>query len=810
METLLADIKYALRRLAKQPAFAAIVILTLALGIGANTAIFSVVNAVLLRPLPLANPEQLVTVFHFYPNLNNLEAPVSAPGYRDYRTRPSFASAAVQMQWAPTLTGDANPERLTGSRVSADWFTTMGVLPFAGRPLRPDEDEVGKNRVVVLSYGLWQRLFGGDASVTRGGKTMSLNGEPYEIVGIMPATFRDFWNRQAELWTPLALPPENFTDNRRTNEFLAFTARLKPGVTVDAMKKEMSAYAEQLKTDFPNNYGRQWTLLGRSLNEQATGRIDFQLYVLLGAVAFVLLIACANVANLMLVRAASTHKESVIRTALGASRAQLIRLLLTESVVLAMIGAALGLALAMVGVRAIVALSPNSLPRSDEIGVDPMVLLFTFGIAVIAALVFGLVPALHSSRTNLHETLKEGGRGSSAARRSQGVREALVVTQMALALVLLVGAGLLLKSFGRLTNVDPGFNPDRLLTFNLALPRTKYRTDTSYRAFYDEALTRIGGVAGVQAVGLTSDLPFSGGWSTGSFAVEGYQPPPNQPGPWGDVRVVSAGFFETMKARVIRGRTFDSRDTPSSVRVAIVDDEMVRRYWPKTDPIGKRISRNTADPNAWVEVIGVVAHSKQESLDAEARVQLYFPYNQLSFPNVSVAIRTAGSPTTMVPAVRQAVQSIDRDMPLSRIRTMEEMVASSVGQRKLLMVLLASFSTLALVLASIGIYGVMSYAVAQRSHELGIRMALGAARGSVLKLVLRQGVTLAALGVLIGVFASRWLTGLLSTQLYDVAPRDVTTFAIVPLTLAAVALVATLVPALRATRVDPVKSLRSE
>ena len=414
MDSLLQDLRYAFRRLRKSPGFSAIVILTLALGIGANTAIFSVVDAVLLRPLGYREPARLATVFHFYPNLNSLEAPVSAPGFRDYRDHANvFSQSSVETGWAPTLVGGGNPERLNGSRVSGDWFSVLGVNPMLGRSLRPDEDEIGKEKVVVLSYGLWRRLYGGDSSVVRGGHTMSLNGEPYEIVGVMPPGFKDFWNNLAELWRPLALTSDNFADNRRTNEFLNFTGRLKPGMTMATAATGMAAYAGQLKKDYPNSYGAQWTLHVKSLNEQSSGRIRKSLYVLLGAVGFVLLIACANVANLLLARAAARQKEVVIRAALGAGRGQLIRQLLTESVVLAVIGGGLGLAIAYGGVRALVAINPAGLPRSDEIGINGTVMLFTLVVAVVTGLLFGLVPALQTSRTNLA--------GDAEGRRSRHV-----------------------------------------------------------------------------------------------------------------------------------------------------------------------------------------------------------------------------------------------------------------------------------------------------------------------------------------------------------------------------------------------------
>ncbi len=811
MDTLLQDIRYAFRRLRKSPGFSAVVMLTLALGIGANTGIFSVVNTVLLRPLPYKEPERLTTLFHFYPVLNNLEAPVSAPGFKDYQARPFFESAAVETGWGPTVTGSGDPQRLTGSIVSGDYFTVLGVPAMIGRPLRRDEDEPGKNKVVVLSYGLWQRLYGGDRSVVSGGRKMILNDEPFEIVGVMPPHFRDFWNRPAEIWSPLALPPEAFARNRG-NEFLNFIGRLKTGVSHETARKEMTAYAQQLKRDFPNLFGGAWSLKTKPLADQAIGGIKPSLYRLLWAVGFVLLIACANVANLMLVRAAARQKEVVIRTALGAQRGQLIRQLLVESVLLGVCGGALGLGLAQLGVRALIAINPTSLPRADEISIDTNVLLFTLVIAVVTGVLFGLVPALQTARPDLNETLKEGGRGSSAARAGTRVRQGLVIAQTALALVLLVGAGLLMKSFAAINDIDPGFRADHLLTFNLALPPTKYRSDTAVRAFFDEAIPRLEAVPGVKAVGATSVMPFSGGWSTASFTVEGYQPPPNQPGPWGDFRVATPKFFETMNIKVLTGRTFDARDILGAPSVVVVDDEFARRFWPGANAVGKRITFNRLTDTAitWIEIIGVVAHTKHEALDADARVQYYFPYAQRTQRRMSIAVRTAVAPLSLTPALRQAVQSIDKDQPLARVQAMESMIGDSVGPRRLKMVLIEVFAAVALVLASLGIYGVISYTVALRTQEMGIRMALGASQRTVLELVLEQGMTLVLIGVGLGVAGALLLTVFIRSELYGVTPRDISTFLLVPSVLAVVALFATLVPAIRATRVDPLTALRPD
>ncbi len=816
MDTLLAELRYALRRLRKSPVFSAIVVLTLALGIGANTAIFSVVDAVLLRPLPYERPSELVTIEHLYPSLNNLKAPVSAPGFKSYRDRTrSFSAVAVQSGWQPNLTGKGDPERLSGSRVSGLWFKVYGVAPLLGRTLLPDEDQEGKNHVVVLSYPLWQRLFNGDARAI--GQTLDLNGENYQIVGVMPASFRNFFNRRTEIWTPLALKPSQLdAQTGFTNEYLSLSARVKPGVTIEQAKAEMRNFAAQLKQQFTNQFPRDWSLLVTPLSEKATGDVRPALFVLLGAVGFVLLIACANVANLLLARAAARLKEVAIRSALGAKAWQLGRQLLIESVLLALIGGALGLLLAYWSVKALVAFNPTNLPRADEITVNGVVMLFTLFISIATGLLFGIVPALQTVRPNLNDTLREGGRSGSADRGGQLMRRSLVVAEVALALTLLTGAGLLIKSFARLQDVDPGFEPKHLLTFNMALPKLKYPQDTQQVAFYQQALERVGNAPGVRGVGMTSVLPFGGDWSTGGFNVEGYSAPPNQPGPWGDIRVVSGNFFKTMGVPLIKGRTLDDlRDRKDAPNVVVVDEEMVKRYWPNVDPIGKRISFGdpTKDTSSkWITVVGVVAHTKHEGLDAEARVQLYFDFQQAGpgLLNMAFAVRTAGDPLAATTAVRNAIHEVDRDVPLSNVKSMDQLLEMSVGQRRLSMLLLGVFAGIALVLASLGIYGVMSYSVAQRARELGVRMALGAARGNVLGLVLRQGMTLTVMGVVIGLLGAFALTRLMASQLYAVKATDPLTFTLVALLLTTIAAVATLVPALRATRVDPVVALRDE
>ena len=811
MDALIRDVKYSLRRLRKSPAFTAIVIVTLALGIGANTAIFSVVNTVLLRALPYRAPGQLVSIEHFYPSLNNMEAPVSARGFRDYRDKTtSFESVAVESQFGANLTGSGDPERVPGARVSGDWFHVLGVAPIYGRTLGRDDDQPGREHVVVLSHGIWTRLFAAKPSAV--GRTIELNGETYTIVGVMPADFYSFFARKADLFVPLALPASAFTAGY-TNEYLSSVARLKAGVPLERAQAEMANFAENLKRATPNSFSPTWTLKVRSLDDLSSGRIRPALLVLLGAVGFVLLIACANVANLLLARAAIRIKEVAIRAALGADRASLVRQLLTESVLLSVAGGVTGLALARWGVRSVIALNP-SLPRASEVGIDANVMLFTLLVSLVTGLLFGLAPALQTSRTNLQETLKDGSRSGSADFAGRSVRRALVVAEVALSLTLLVGAGLLIKSVSKLENVDPGFDPHGVLVFNLNLPAAKYPTDTARRLFLQQLLPQLQSLPGVAAAGVTSTIPFGGGWSTASFTIEGLNVPPGQNGPWGDYRVASTGYFQAMRIPLVKGRLFEATDVASAPPVVVIDEQFVKKYFQNTDPIGKRITfgaSRTSTDSTWITIVGVVGHAAHEGLDAQPRLQYYFPVSQQGLSGMTVTMRAAaGNPTSLLPAARQAVRAIDANLPLSSPNTMEALVDASVGQRKLSMVLLAVFSAIAMVLASIGIYGVMSYSVAQRTRELGIRMALGAARSRVLALVVGQGMTLAAVGVVIGLVAAFTLTRFLSSQLFGVGATDPGTFGLVSVILAGIALLATLVPALRATRVDPVVALRDE
>jgi putative ABC transport system permease protein len=804
------DIKYALRRLLHNPGFSLVVVMTLALGIGANTAIFSIVNGVLLRPLPYHEPDRLVTLNHYYPNLDGLEAGFAVPTYRDVRERMKiFDAFAVGQGWSANLTGIGQPERLLASRTTSQFFRVFGVSPLLGRTFEEGEDHAGREKVVVLSHGFWQRRFGGDTGIV--GRKILLDGEPYDVIGVMPVGFYSFFNRNLDLWAPAVFQPEQFGDDRRTNEFLVAAGRLRAGMTVEQAKRDVTAFADGLKKDYPDAYARQWTIIANSMNEISTRRIKTALLVLAGAVGLVLLIACANIANLLLARAASRAREVAVRAAVGATRADLIRQLLAESVLLSLVGAVVGLAIAYGAVQGLVATVPVDVLRVEAIQIDGVVLVFTLGIAVITGLLFGIAPAIHASRTDLHDALKDGAR-TAGEHGGHLLRRILVVSEVALALMLLVCAGLLIRSFARLQGVTPGFDPENVITVSVSLPRAKYDTPESRAAFFETLRQRLAALPGVEGVGGTSNIPFGGNWSTGSFSVEGYQQPEGQPGPWGDQRLVTPGYFETMKIKLLKGRLLTPADRPGAPRVVVVDDEMVKRYWPNSDPIGKRITYgDTAAPDVeWITVVGVVEHTAHEGLDAERRVQLYGPHQSQPIPQLTFALRSASDPTQLVSSVRQTVLGIDPDQPIAQVRTMEAMMDEALGQRKLTMYLLGTFAGLAVLLAAIGIYGVMSFDVTRRSQELGVRMALGAERGSVLALVMRQGLGMALIGVALGLVLALIATRVLEAQLYGVTRTDPATFALVAAVLTAVAMMATLIPALRATRLDPVKALRAE
>ncbi len=808
---MLQDLRYGVRMLLKRPGFTLVAVLTLALGIGANTAIFSVVNAILLRPLSYKEPDRLVLINHNYPKLD-LKASVSAPGYAHYRDHAqSFESVAAVTNWNVNLTGDGEPERLQGMAVTSNFFSTLGAETARGRVFVPEEDQPGGNHVVILSDGLWRRRFGGDPALV--GRSITLNGESSTIVGIMPPGFQfgSEFGQPAELWSPIAFTPQQLSPNNLTNEYLGVIARLKPNVTFQQAQTEMDTIAANLRQQYmPGLDSNSWGLSLQFLHELVVGDIRPTLLVLLAAVCFVLLIASANVANLLLARAASRQKEMAIRVALGANRRRVVRQLLTESILLALVGGALGLLLAMWGVDLLVALNQTNIPRAAEIGLDGRVLAFTFGISLVTGLIFGLAPALHFSQSDFHGTLKEGGRSGAADARRR-VRGVLVVAEMALALVLLIGAGLMIKSFMRLQQVDPGFRPQHLLSMQVTLPGYKYQEPAQLAAFDQQALEQIKALPGVQSVGATSILPMSGNNSSGSFRIEGRDVPQGEQPPHGDRWSASAGYFQTMTIPLVKGRYFGERDTADAPGVAIIDETMARKYWPNEDPLGKRITFEGGRENPrYREIIGIVGHVKHNGLEGESRVQYYIPLAQRPTNNVYLVIRTANDPASLAGAVRGILRTLDKDLPVYKVTTMERLVADSMARQRFSMFLLGSFAVVALVLAAIGLYGVMAYMVTQRTHEIGVRMALGAQRRDVLKMVIGQGMLLSIIGVALGLVAAFALTRLMSSLLFGVSATDPLIFAAISLTLTSVALLACYIPARRATKVDPMIALRYE
>ncbi|HKP87961.1 MAG TPA: ABC transporter permease [Blastocatellia bacterium] len=811
MDTLIQDLRYGFRALVKSRSFTIVAVIALALGIGANTAIFSVVDAVLLRPLPYKNPEQLALIWHNYPQINLPQASICVPCYVEYRDMTSsFEQVATSTGWSVNLTGTGEPERLQGAKATFNYFSTLGAEPAQGRTFVEEEDKPGNNRVAVLSHGLWARRFGSDPNIV--GATITLDGQSYNVIGIMPADF--VVPQSVDLWSPIAFTPEQLAATNHGNEFLTVIARLKPGVTLGQAQAEMDTLAEQLRPQF---YGPNWGISLVSLREQLVGSARFPLLILLGTVAAVLLIACTNVANLLLARASARQKEIAIRTALGATRARVVRQLLTESVLLALAGGLFGLGIAYLGIRLIVVGVPQNISNSilgwKLIGLNPQVLGFTVLVSLITGIIFGLIPAFHASKPDLNDSLKEGGRTGSEGGRRNFVRSVLVVVEVAMALVLLVVAGLLIRSFARLQEVNPGFNPQNVLSMQLSLPRSKYAETDQLSAFYDQALERIKTLPGAQFAAFGTNLPMSGNNSSASFAVEGLQVPPGESSPHGDPHMVSADYFKTMQIPLLAGRYFDERDSKDSLPVTIVDETLAKRYWPDEDAVGKRIAaffESSQNQPKWRQVVGVVKNVKRYGLDGKIKEQYYFPQSQNPQRSMYLLVRTATDPTSLVAPIRDAIHEVDKDQPIFRVMTMEQVVSNSVAQPRFTTVLLAIFAGVALLLAAVGIYGVMSYSVNQRTHEIGIRMALGARPSDVLKMVLRYGMTITLVGVAIGLAGAFLVTRVMSSLLFGVGAHDPITFAAIPLILAGVALGACFVPARRATKVDPMVALRYE
>ncbi len=813
MTTLSQDLRYAIRMFRKSPGFAAIAVLTLALGIGANTTLFSVVNGVLLNPLPYSHSEQLVAVYGKTPGFD--QGPIVYLNFLDWqRDTQTFSSMAVYRNQNYNVTGTTEAERLNGYMISSGFFSTLGVQPILGRAFRSDDDQVGAAPVVILGGGLWRRKFGSSPDVI--GKSLTLNGTSYLVVGVIPPGFT-FYGSDRDVYTPIGQWNDPSFRDRRISVSAHSIGRLKPGVALAQAKADMDVVARNLAAAFPVA-DKEVGITLVSMKEDIVGNVQPFLLVLLAAVAFLLLIACANVANLLLARSMNRSREFAVRAALGAGHFRVIRQLLTESALLAALGGALGLLFAYYGVKAALNTLPGTLPRAEEISLDGRVLLFTLGLSVFAAIVFGLAPALKGSRVNLMEILKESGRGSSGARhRMQGI---FVAVEVAIAVVLVIGAGLMLRSLSALWRVNPGFNPSHAITFSLSMPSSSTTTSAETRARLRQFDDKMSSIPGVQAVSVTlgsrpmihdSSLPF---W------IEGQPKPANvNEMPQAMFYLVEAGFEQAMGVTLERGRFVAPQDTENAPVVIDIDDAFARTYFPNESPIGQRVHLEQFDVQA--EIIGVVGHIKQWGLGADAKsaveAQFFYPFMQLpenlmrlAANAVAVVLRTAGDPAAVMGPVRRAVEQIDPREVIYGVQTMDEVIAGSFAARRLSMILLGMFAALALILSCVGIYGVISYVVGQRTHEIGVRMALGAQRRDVMRLVLGEGTKMALVGVAAGIAAALGLTRLMANQLFGVTAQDPLTFAAVAIVLTLVALLACYLPARRAVRVDPTVALRYE
>ena len=804
MERLFQDLRYAARMLIKNPGFSAIAILALALGVGANTAIFTVVNSVLIRPLPFSEPDRLVMTYATDPTIGQERIPFSVADFLDWRAQNHiFEKLAAFSDNRFTYTGGESPEQFPGAWVTADFFEVLGQQPEMGRTFLPDEDRPGRAPVVLVSHSFWQRKLGADPNVL--GRQITLNNNSFSVVGVMPPGFT-FPERDIDLWAVERLDPPS----RRGPYYMWGIGRLAPGATLAQARAEMDTIARRIQQE-TRSTKNDVTFTAIGLTERVVGNVRPALLVLMAAVIFVLLIASANVANLLLARATAREKEIAIRRALGASRARLIRQLLTESVLLAAVGGAVGLLLAQWGVGALLALSPDDIPRISEVKIDGRVLGFTFLISMLSGIVFGLAPALHSSKINLNESLKEGGRSAMEGFRQRRLRNLLVVAEIALSLVLLVSAGLMIKSFLKLQNVNPGFNAANILTMQLSLPRTKYTNPAQTAAFYKELLNKVEALPGAKSAAISISLPPNGLEVSDNFSIEEHPTPAGESDPIAPVVFVSPKYFTTLGVPLLRGRYFTENDRDEAPPVVIINEAMARQYFGAEDPIGKRFKQGTlAGGNPWMEIVGVVGNVKYTGLEAKEEPAFYLPHQQNPIRFMYLIVRGDSDPTALLPSIRSEVWSLDKDLPVARVRTMEQLLSESVAQPRFRTLLLAVFAGVALLLAAVGIYGVMSYSVTQRTHEMGIRMALGANPGDIVKMVVGQGLKLALVGAGAGLAGAYGATRLLESLLFDVSATDTMTFAVIPALLTGITLLASYIPARRATRIDPMVALRYE
>jgi len=794
---ILRDTRYAIRQLTQTPGFTVVAILALALGIGASSAIFSVVNGVLLRPLAYPNPSDLVRVHEILQKFGRFSvAPATFLDWRQQNT--VFERIGALNSTGATLVGAAGAERIAGGLVSWDMFDLLQVAPALGRTFRAEEDVPGKDGVIILSHGTWQRRFAGDRNIL--GQSVTLSGTPVTVIGVMPAGFP--FMSDAEFWRPLALP----ANPTRGGHFLAVIARLKPGVTVQQAGAEMKTISERLAVQYPDASANESAeVIG--LQDSVVAGIRPALLTLLSAVGVVILIACANVANLLLVRASVRGKEIAIRAALGAGRRRLILQMLSESIVLALAGGSVGLLLAYLVIRPIQTLSAGSIPRSNDISIDSSVLLFALLVSLATGILFGLAPAWQASRSTIGSVLKEGGRSSTAS-SGRWVRNSLLVAEVAMSIVLLVGAALLLRSFARLTSVDPGFRPEHVLAFRVALPNTAYPQDHHRIAFFNKLLEGLDALPEVTSAGTTQTLPMRGDYIL-SFTIQGQPAPKPNEGPSANYRVASPNYFQTLSIPLLRGRAFTDRDGEKSPMVAVVDQKFVERHFPDRDPIGQGIDIGNGT-DGFYEIVGVVGSIRLNDLETSPAPTMYVPFTQDSFSSAWVVSRTNGDPAALWTSIRQAVQAIDRSLPAFAMTPLADVVSDSLAQRRFSMLLLGLFAFIALFLAAVGLYGVVAYTVSQRTQEIGLRMAIGAQRGDVLRLVVGGGMKLAIAGVAIGIACALALAHLVATMLYEVTPFDPASYSATALVLLAVAALACYVPARRAMRVDPIVALRQE
>jgi predicted permease len=815
------DIKVTVRGLLKTPGFCIISIATLALAIGANTAVFSLVNALLIRPLPYHDPSKLILIWEQFVAQGLDRIPVSAPEYLDYEKELKSVDLAVFNYENFNLSGGDVPERISGAVVSPSLFPLLGVDPIRGRTFAQEERGEGRDNVVVISERLWKRRFNSEPTII--GKSLLLNGRSYTVIGIMPAAFEfpiplygvqgNQFGDRADIWKPIAFSPQEL--KARYSRSYSVIGRLRRGATVSTVQAELNTLIAGWVRLHPDNYPAVTSFGAKvyPLQEQVVGGMRKGLAILLGAVAGVLLIACSNLATMLLARSSARERELAIRVALGASQWRLLRQLLTESVLLAIGGAAAGVMLSIWGLDLLVSIGARTVPRLAEVSVDTTVLAVTALVAIATGILFGLIPALASTNPELTEALKDGGRGATAGVRRNKIRNTLVVAEVALALVLLIGAGLLMKSYARVQSVNPGFNPRDVLTMEISLPDLKY-PGSSYLGgagtvnFFEEAVRRVSNLPGVQAAGITSVLPLSGTNGDSSFEMEGAPLHGGGPGPDEEIRIVGPDYMRVLQVPLRQGRFFDAGDTAQSPPVVIINQALARKYFKNADALGKRITFDDPKHNPkWVTIVGIVGDIRHRGLDADPQPEYYVPHSQFPYRGMIIALRSTQDPRSLASAVRREIQSLDPEQPIANIRTLENVAGDSIAPRRLSVVLLGVFAAIALILAGVGTYGVISYLVVQRTHEIGVRMALGAQRADVLRLVVGHAFKLVATGTAIGLVAALLCSRALSALLYDVNAYDFTTFALVPLVLAASALLASYIPAIRATRADPMIAL---